>query len=52
MFGKERLKTLIRENHRKSSAAIIAAVIDSLASFRKDARPEDDASLVVVKIVP
>ena len=52
MFGKERLKTLIRENHRKSSAAIIATVIDSLAAFRKDARPEDDASLVVVKIVP
>jgi serine phosphatase RsbU (regulator of sigma subunit) len=51
MFGKARLKDLLR-NHRKAGAEEIArAVIDAVDQFRGDARQTDDVTLVFVKLL-
>ncbi len=50
IFGKESLFEIIREYAAKSAKEIVAAIIDSLNRFRQDAIPEDDVTLVVVKI--
>jgi sigma-B regulation protein RsbU (phosphoserine phosphatase) len=49
MFGIERLKSLIRENHRLSSDEIIAKVMKAISAFCGAVRPQDDITLVVVK---
>jgi sigma-B regulation protein RsbU (phosphoserine phosphatase) len=51
MFGKERLKSLVREHQHLSSEALIQLIIDSLNVFRGSFKQEDDITLVVVKIV-
>ena len=51
MFGKERLKSLIRKYDGYSSEEIISAIINSLKEFQGTAKPEDDVTIVVVKIV-
>ncbi len=50
MFGKERLKTLIREHARSSSEEILTSILDSLKTFRGSAKQEDDVTLVVAKV--
>jgi sigma-B regulation protein RsbU (phosphoserine phosphatase) len=50
MFGKKRLKTLIKQNAHLSSAEIIASIIKRLQSFRESRRQADDITLVVIKI--
>jgi sigma-B regulation protein RsbU (phosphoserine phosphatase) len=49
MFGRERLKDLIRENAAHSSDGISAAIIDSIKNFQDSARQEDDITLLVIK---
>jgi serine phosphatase RsbU (regulator of sigma subunit) len=51
MFGKDRLHKVIRENASATANEIQAAVFESVHRFRKDARLEDDMTLVVVKVV-
>jgi sigma-B regulation protein RsbU (phosphoserine phosphatase) len=51
MFGKERLKALVRKHAEDSSKDLINAIINSLRDFQGTVRPEDDVTLVVVKIV-
>ncbi len=51
IFGKESLFEIIREYAAKSAKEIVAAIIDELNRFRQDAIPEDDVTLVVVKVV-
>lgn len=51
LYGKDRLKRIVRERAGDSSAAIRAAVLDDLARFRGDAPLTDDVTLVVVKAV-
>jgi sigma-B regulation protein RsbU (phosphoserine phosphatase) len=51
MFGKESVFEAIRQNAAKSAKEIVAAIIDSLGRFRQDVIPEDDVTLVVVKVV-
>lgn len=51
MFGKERLKELIRQYKHLSSEELIQSVLDSLKVFQGSVKQDDDITLVVVKIV-
>ena len=50
MFGKERLKALIRRFAHLSSKKMITSVIDELQAFRKSVKHDDDITLVVIKV--
>jgi sigma-B regulation protein RsbU (phosphoserine phosphatase) len=51
LFGKESLFKIIRDCAAKSAKEIVAAIMDSLNHFRQGVIPEDDVTLVVVKVV-
>jgi len=50
MFGKEALMEIIRNNHAASARQIVDTVIEALEHFRGDEAPEDDITLVVIKV--
>jgi len=50
MFGKEALKEIIRNNHTASARQIVDTVTEALEQFRGDEAPEDDITLVVIKV--
>jgi sigma-B regulation protein RsbU (phosphoserine phosphatase) len=50
MFGKERLKALIRRYANLSSKKMITSIIAELQAFRKSVKQDDDITLVVIKI--
>lgn len=50
MFGKERMRRIIRENASSSAQEIVAAVYDELRRFTQGRKNEDDITLVVVKV--
>lgn len=50
MFGKKALYNLIRENAAASAAEILDQIVLSVRRFQKGFEPEDDLTLVVVKI--
>ena len=50
MFGKKRLKSLIKQNAHLSSAEIVTFIIEGIQAFRKSIRQADDITLVVIKI--
>lgn len=49
MFGKARLRAIIRRHHRAPAAALRDAVFETLDAFT-DTRTEDDITLAVIKI--
>ncbi|MFC1880520.1 SpoIIE family protein phosphatase [Thermodesulfobacteriota bacterium] len=49
MFGKERLKVLIRRYAHLSSKRMITSIIEELQTFRKSAKQDDDITLAVIK---
>ena len=49
-FGKNRLMTLVREHAEEGAAAIARYLIEALDTFRHPQPPEDDATLVVIKV--
>jgi len=49
MFGKERIKEVIRRNADRDAANIHRAILDAVEDFRGNAPREDDVTLVVVK---
>ena len=51
MFGKEALKEIIRKNNTASARQIVDTVTEALEQFRGDEVPEDDITLVVIKVV-
>jgi sigma-B regulation protein RsbU (phosphoserine phosphatase) len=51
MFGKQRLREILRARHADSARKIIQAVIDALEVYREGARPADDVTMVVVKML-
>lgn len=51
VFGKASLFEIIRQYAAKSAGEMVAAIIDSLDRFRQGVIPEDDVTLVVVKVV-
>ncbi|MBT8365276.1 MAG: SpoIIE family protein phosphatase [Deltaproteobacteria bacterium] len=50
MFGKEALMEIIRNNHTASARQIVDTVTEALEQFRGDEAPEDDITLVVIKV--
>jgi serine phosphatase RsbU (regulator of sigma subunit) len=49
-FGKDRLKEIIQMNASSTAKTIIAAVYDALNEFRGTKQPEDDITMVVIKV--
>jgi hypothetical protein len=49
-FGKESLKEIIRHNAAASASEIMNHILQALDHFRQGREPEDDVTLVVIKI--
>jgi sigma-B regulation protein RsbU (phosphoserine phosphatase) len=49
-FGKESLLEIIRQHASVSAQEIVSAIISAVNRFRKDVIPEDDVTLVVIKV--
>ena len=52
MFGKERLRAIIRSNSPATAKEITAAIDDALNIFRGNRQTEDDVTMVVIKVSP
>ncbi len=52
MFGKEALENIIRQNASASSTKILQTVFTALDLFRQGVKPEDDMTLMVIKVLP
>ena len=50
MFGKNRINELIRQKHRSSAREILDTIVMELDKFRQGQEPEDDITLVVIKV--
>jgi len=50
MYGKERLKEIIRTNYTVTAKEIITMITDNLKIFRGSKQPEDDVTMVVIKV--
>jgi sigma-B regulation protein RsbU (phosphoserine phosphatase) len=50
MFGKKALMEIIRNNQMASARQIVDTVTETLEQFRGDEAPEDDITLVVIKV--
>jgi sigma-B regulation protein RsbU (phosphoserine phosphatase) len=51
MFGKDRLKDIIRSHAESSAAEIVQHIMRALELFRYPLKKEDDVTLVVIKII-
>lgn len=51
VFGKERLREVIRNAASGSAAQVSAAILEKLTAFRWKARPSDDITFIVVKLL-
>jgi serine phosphatase RsbU (regulator of sigma subunit) len=49
-FGKERVRKIVREHADKGAAEIIDAIVAALDAFRGRKNPDDDVTLVIVKV--
>lgn len=50
MFGRQRLRDIIRQKSHLPAEKIVADVIDGVREFRSGSRQEDDITLVIVKL--
>jgi sigma-B regulation protein RsbU (phosphoserine phosphatase) len=50
MFGKDRIKALIKKNANASPAKILEAIISALREFQGLMKQEDDVTLAVIKV--
>jgi sigma-B regulation protein RsbU (phosphoserine phosphatase) len=50
MFGKNRLKAIIRQNASISVDGILNTIIQAVQNFRASAKQDDDITLVVIKV--
>ena len=51
MFGKQRVQDIIRRNASLGAEEILKKVFREQRRFTQDARPEDDLTLVVLKVI-
>ena len=51
MYGKERFHSIIRQNAHAEANDILNAIYSDLDSFRSGLKPEDDITLVIIKIM-
>nr|WP_279355817.1 SpoIIE family protein phosphatase [Fundidesulfovibrio agrisoli] len=49
MFGKQRVREVMRANASRSAAAIMEAVLEELSAFQQDVPSADDVTLLVLK---
>jgi sigma-B regulation protein RsbU (phosphoserine phosphatase) len=49
MFGKEKVKRIVRRNAKKTASEIVQAVVSELSDFRGDQVQDDDVTLIVMK---
>ena len=52
MFGKETLMEIVRRHQTESARQMVDAVTRALEQFREDLAPEDDVTLVAIKVGP
>lgn len=52
MFGKDRVRELLARHSGKPAADIVTAVLEGLREFLGEAEPEDDVTLVAIKVLP
>jgi len=52
MFGRQRFYDIIRQNASRSAGHILKATLEAVDNLRKYLPPEDDLTLVVVKVKP
>lgn len=52
MFGKDRVRELLKQHHGAPAAEIVDAVLAGLRAFLGEAQPEDDVTLVAIKVLP
>ncbi|MCP4337651.1 MAG: PP2C family protein-serine/threonine phosphatase, partial [Desulfobulbaceae bacterium] len=52
MFGKEKLKRVIRNNSSATAKELLAVITETLGKFRGSKQLEDDVTMVVIKLVP
>jgi len=50
MFGKDRIYEIIRQNSDARAREILDTIVLTLERFRQDQEPEDDITLVVIKV--
>ena len=50
MFGRERVKQLLRDNAHLSAATLLNTIFSELESFREGRKSEDDITLVIIKL--
>ncbi len=50
MFGKKRLREIIRSNSSVTAKEVLASITDALKRFRGSQQPEDDVTMVVIKV--
>ena len=50
MYGKQRLKKIIRTNYTTTAKEIMTIITDNLKMFRGNKQPEDDVTMVVIKV--
>jgi serine phosphatase RsbU (regulator of sigma subunit) len=50
-FGKEPIKNIIRHNADAGAGAIIDEILAALTRYRQGEEPEDDVTMVVIKLV-
>ncbi len=51
MFGKDRLKDIIRSHAESSADEVVHSIMSALDQFRYPLKKEDDVTLVVIKII-
>jgi serine phosphatase RsbU (regulator of sigma subunit) len=51
MFGKERLLNVIRDNATQPAREILDKVFEALNEFRHPLEPDDDETLVIIKVL-
>ena len=49
-YGKDRLRETIRAAAKGSAREVVTAILNSLKEFRKDRRPTDDVTFIVIKV--
>ncbi len=49
LFGKDRLREVVRRNAAQPAAEVKAAIVEAVQTFRRSAKPSDDITVVVVK---
>ena len=51
MFGKDRLKQLVRRHATRAAEELVSVVMEAVADFRGSRKQEDDMTLVVIKVL-